>query len=191
MIKTKKNIPSWKVLLHTIFQDGRLTPKLISVSSYCCPKVSLNQPNEFEVEIATSYCSARRGTGFRCNVACHIVLFTAPDGKVDNLKPTPMRRITEYAKRTWRWQHCPRGNNLLGLAAKDNVKQYLGFWFWIRWGKFTLPCTFHWMHLSKLTECKEQPFEHYEKWTVAGRIDQNWRYHQTGSEFTTFFLFIL
>lgn len=75
-------------------------PKLISVSFYCCPKVSLNQPNEFEVEIATSYCLTRRGTGVYCNAACHIMLFTASDEKVYTLKPIPKSMMSAYVKRT-------------------------------------------------------------------------------------------
>lgn len=91
MIKTTKIIPSWQVLSHVIFQDGRWMPKLISASFYWCPKVSLNQPNECEVETATSHCSTRRGKGFHCNPASHIMLFIASDEKVDYLKLPPKR----------------------------------------------------------------------------------------------------
>lgn len=190
MIKTKKIIPSWKVLLHTIFQDGRWMPKLISVSFYCCPKVSLNQPNEFEVEIATSYCSTRRGTGVCRNVACHIMLSIASDEKVDNLKPIPKRMITEYVKRTRWWQYRPRGNILLGLTVKDNLKHCLGFWFWIRWNKYSLPCIFHRMHLLNLDRmhgvASWRPWQVNNSRPIRGN-DQNWKYHQIGNEFTIIF----
>ena len=81
MIKTTKIIPSWKVLLHAVFQDGRWMPKMISASFYRCPKVSLNQPNESEVERATSYCSTRKCIGFHCKAACQVMLFIVTDEK--------------------------------------------------------------------------------------------------------------
>lgn len=78
--------------------DGCL--KLISASFYRCPKVSLNQPNESEVETATSHCSTRRCAGFHSNAACQVMLFIVSDEKVDYFKLTPKRVITEYTKRT-------------------------------------------------------------------------------------------
>lgn len=69
MIKTTKIIPSWKVLLHAIFQDGGRMSTLISTSFYWCPKVSLNQPNKCELETATSHYSSRRYARFHCNAA--------------------------------------------------------------------------------------------------------------------------
>lgn len=69
LIRSTKIIPSWKVLLHVIFQNDRWMSKLISMSFYRCPKVSLNQPNEYELETTTSHCSTRTCAGFHCNVA--------------------------------------------------------------------------------------------------------------------------
>lgn len=77
MVKTTKNIPSWKVLWNAIFQDGRWILKLISAPFYWCPNISLSQPNGFAVETAIPHCSTRRYLAATCPGAYHVLIFTA------------------------------------------------------------------------------------------------------------------
>lgn len=67
----------------------------------------------------------------------------------------------------------------------------MGFWFWIRWSKYTLPCVSHWMQPETLDRMHGVAI--WGLWKInnsrwIGEEDQASKHHRTSGEFMTFSL---